>query len=140
MTPQKIALSKILTYSGTLPIIGCAIAMSLKVNVSFIAYTYCAVIISFLCGIHWSIYLFFSGKCPTNLLITSNLTTLIAWLFLFIPHQGIFLLLQPFCFLYLLMLDHSLRDAGILPAWFYYLRRNATLVVVLCLSMIAIVA
>jgi hypothetical protein len=30
-----------------------------------------------------------------------------------------------------------LLDAGILPHWFYSLRRNATIIVVLCLAVIA---
>jgi hypothetical protein len=43
-------------------------------------------------------------------------------------------LLQIFCFLYLLLIDSKIRDAGILPNWFYKLRRNATGIVVISLS------
>jgi hypothetical protein len=35
------------------------------------------------------------------------------------------------------MLDLKLRDVGILPQWFYGLRRNATMIVVVCLAVIA---
>lgn len=139
MNQYNTTLAKLLTYSGTLPLIGCAFAMALSltiIDVEFFARAYSAVIISFLCGIHWAIYLFYSAKCPRNLLISSNIIALLAWLFLIIPPSRISLLLQPLCFLYLLTLDMKLHDAGILPEWFYKLRRNATVVVLFCLSII----
>jgi hypothetical protein len=139
MNRRNIILAKLLTYSGTLPLIGCAAAMLIPsgaIDAGFLSRTYSAVIISFLCGIHWAVYLFFSEKCPRNLLVTSNVVALIAWLSLITAHHGVCLLLQPFCFLYLLTLDIKLRDCGILPEWFYHLRRNATIIVVLCLSLI----
>ncbi len=137
MKPRAITLAKILTYSGTLPLIGCVVLMYapvVGVDGALIARTYSAIIISFLCGIHWAIYIFFAEKCMSNLLITSNLLALLAWSSLLIAHQDIALILQSACFLYLLMLDLKLRDAGILPDWFYYLRRNATAIVILCLA------
>jgi len=140
MNNKNQLLAKILTYSGTLPFIGCVIVMLMHfsyVDAGFIARAYGAVIISFLCGIHWAIYLFFSEKRLANLFIISNAITLIAWLSLIILPQNISLLLQSFCFLYLLMLDIKLRDAGILPDWFYILRRNATVIVVFSLILIA---
>ena len=140
MNKRNIILAKFLTYSGTLPIIGCAAAMLIpleSIDASFFVRSYSAVIISFLCGIHWAIYLFFSEKCPHNLLITSNAVALVAWLSLIRIHPGLSLLLQAFCFIYLLALDIKLRAAGILPEWFYRLRRNATVIVVLCLSFTA---
>jgi len=139
MKQHNITLAKLLTYSGTLPLIGCAFAMALSVNVidiGFFARAYGAVIISFLCGMHWAIYLFFSNNCPRNLLISSNSIALIAWLILITPFNKISLLLQPVCFLYLLILDMKLHDAGILPEWFYNVRRNATVTVLLCLGII----
>jgi hypothetical protein len=133
-------LANILTYSGTLPLIASAICIYFPVNgfdSSLIARTYAAIIISFLCCIHWAVYLFFAEKCPRNLLITSNVIALLAWASLLATHQHIAIVLQALCFLYLLTLDLKLRDAGILPQWFYSLRRNATIIVVLCLAVIA---
>lgn len=78
MKQDSITLAKLLTCSGTLPLVGCVIAMLIPLttmDVGMIARAYSAVIISFLCGIHWAIYLFFSEKCPHNLLITSNSIT-----------------------------------------------------------------
>jgi hypothetical protein len=140
MNKNQITLAKTLTYSGTLPLIASVIARYLplaELNSTLIAETYSAIIISFLCGIHWAIYLFFAEKCPRNLLITSNMVALLAWASLLVRDQSIALLLQALCFLYLLTLDLKLRDAGIVSQWFYQLRRNATVIVVLCLVMLA---
>ena len=132
--------ARILTYSGTLPLVFCAIARFIhleNINIAFIAQTYSAIIISFLCGIHWTAYLFFADKCPRNLLITSNIVALLAWASLLAMYQPITTLLQVLCFLYLLTLDLKLRDAVIISEWFYALRRNATIIVVVCLTILA---
>ena len=133
-------LANSLTYSGTLPLIAAAACVCFAMRYfdsALIAITYSAMIISFLCGIHWAVYLFFAEKCPRNLLMTSNGVALLAWSSLLITHQSITIALQAVCFLYLLTLDLKLRDVGILPQWFYGLRRNATMIVVLCLAVIA---
>ncbi len=107
---------------------------------NLIAKTYAAIIISFLCGIHWAAHLFFAEKCPRNLLLTSNAVALLAWSSLLIPNQQIATLLQVLCFVYLLILDLKLRAAGILPKWFYALRRNATAIVVSSLIAITVLS
>ncbi|MFN5351985.1 MAG: DUF3429 domain-containing protein [Alphaproteobacteria bacterium] len=139
MKQGPITLANILTYSGTLPLI-VSIYLgyfpSPEFNSSLIAKTYSAIIVSFLCGIHWAIYLFFADKCPNNLLITSNVIALLAWASLAVTFPKITILLHSFCFIYLLTLDLKLRDADILPIWFYDLRRNATIIVLLCFSIL----
>lgn len=138
MKPSSVLLAQILTYGGTLPLIACAALVTTSYHdpsIIRIACTYSAIIVSFLCGIHWAIYLFFSEKCPRNFLISSNGIALLAWgSLLSLGHHSLSFLLQAVCFLYLLTLDLKLRDAGVLPEWFYTLRRNATGIVVLCLS------
>lgn len=132
-------LAQILTYSGTLPLVGAVILTFFPIaglDAQTIAKTYSAIIISFLCGIHWSVYLFFEDKCPRNLLITSNSVALLAWGSLLLNNSAITLILQIICFVYLLTLDKKLFDVSILPNWFFHLRRNATIIVVLCLSII----
>ncbi|WP_419421501.1 DUF3429 domain-containing protein (plasmid) [Legionella sp. D16C41] len=133
-------LAKSLTYGGTLPLVFCIAARFVHVeniDITFIAQTYSTIIVAFLCGIHWATYLFFADKCPRNLLITSNIITLLAWSSLFATNQPIATLLEVLCFLYLLTLDLKLRNAGLLPEWFYVLRRNATIIVILCLAILA---
>jgi hypothetical protein len=140
MKQSQIKLAKNLTYSGTLPLIASAVANYFPAtgwDSTFIARTYAAIIISFLCGIHWAVYLFFAEKCPRNLLINSNAVALLAWASLLTAHPLIAIVLQALCFLYLLTLDLKLRDAGMLQPWFYSLRRNVTIIVVLCLAIIA---
>lgn len=146
MKQRDIIVANTLTYSGTLPLIGSVVLLQFPtllpmvgLDAAFIASTYSAVIISFLCGIHWAVYLFFVDRCPRHLLIRSNVVALLVWVSLLTGNQLTTLLLQILCFLYLLALDFKLRNAGILAEWFLRLRRNATLIVVLCLLFIAAV-
>jgi imidazole glycerol phosphate synthase subunit HisF len=57
MKQGDINLVNILTYAGTLPLIACVLSGVWPVpgfDKSLVAQTYSAVIISFLCGIHWA--------------------------------------------------------------------------------------
>jgi len=148
MKQQDITVANTLTYSGTLPLIGCVFLMYFPMMLptalpvsgldgAFIATTYSAVIISFLCGIHWAAYLFFTNRCPRYLLIISNIVALLAWVSLLLGNQLAAALLQVACFVFLLGLDVKLRNAGIHAEWFFRLRRNATIIVVICLLLIA---
>jgi hypothetical protein len=136
MKYNLIKLAKILTYCGTLPLIGSLLFIQFAlsgIDIKIVASAYSAIIISFLCGIHWAVYLFFTEKCPTNLLLSSNAIALLAWTSLLLEPLLVSKLLQVLCFIYLLSLDLKLRVAGVLPEWFFMLRRNATIIVVLCL-------
>jgi hypothetical protein len=60
---------------------GMAVALhagGLDYSLALLAYG--ATIISFLCGIHWAVFLFFSQNCPRNLLFHSNAISLLGWL------------------------------------------------------------
>ena len=97
MNEKQITTAKILTYSGTIPLIAtvfCIIFFKPEFNIKEIAIFYSVVIISFLSGIHWAAFLFFSDKCRMNLLITSNAIAIIAWLTLLIKCKAIALILQ----------------------------------------------
>ncbi len=132
--------AQLLTYAGTLPLVIAAIELAVgrlsSSDALWVVSSYSAIIISFLAGIHWACHLFFAARCPRNLLLTSNAVALLAWLSLLVHHPLWALLLQNLCFLYLLTLDYKLHAADILPTWFYTLRRNATVIVVLSLSII----
>ncbi len=96
-----------LTYSGTLPLVASvvlAFAPIAGIDGNAMARTYAAIILSFLCGIHWAIFLFFSEKCPRNLLIRSNAVALLSWCSLLLVHQTTALILQALCFLGLFVL------------------------------------
>jgi hypothetical protein len=140
MKESDINLAKILTYAGTLPLIACVLSGIGPVpgfDRSLVAQTYSAVIISFLCGIHWAAFLFFPEKCPRYFLISSNVVALLAWGTLLISYEVIARFLPPLCFLFLFALDSQLRMKAIIPNWFYTLRRNATAIVVLSLLALA---
>ncbi len=131
MNEKNKRLAQILTYSGTFPLILCCIGLYFNVDfidLKRIASTYAILIISFLSGLHWATYLFFSEKCPQNLLITSNVIALLAWGSFYIAQHTLAFSLQLACFLCILILDSNLKNAGVLPLWFYKLRRNATLI------------
>lgn len=141
MKPLQQNIAQILTYCGTIPLVASALGLMLGVvvleQVTPIAMGYGAIIIAFLSGIHWAVYVFFAERCPTNLLITSNIAALLAWASLFIPLVLGGIMLQILCFHYLLRLDNKLQQIAILPLWFYRLRRNATVIVIVSLSIIA---
>jgi hypothetical protein len=144
MKQLDINIAKTLTYSGTLPLIGSVILLYFptllplaELDGAFIASTYSAIIISFLCGIHWAAYLYFTDRCPRNLLIISNVVALLAWVSLLTTPQLAITLLHIFCFVCLFGLDMKLRSADIHAEWFIHLRRNASIIVVICLLLIA---
>ncbi|MEO6173238.1 MAG: DUF3429 domain-containing protein, partial [Arenimonas sp.] len=116
------ALARMLTYMGTLPLVGCVALIFAPItglDSPVVASAYAAVIVSFLCGIHWAVFLFFSEKSPTNLLVTSNSVALVAWGSVLVTHHAIAFVLQALCFLTVFMLDFKLHRADILPEWFY---------------------
>lgn len=143
MKNKDLALARMLTYLGTLPLVGCVALIFAPItglDSAVVASAYAAVIVSFLCGIHWAVFLFFSEKSPTNLLVTSNIVALVAWGSLLVNNHAIAFVLQCLCFLTVFMLDFKLHRAGILPEWFYSLRRNATVIVVICLTALAVLS
>lgn len=132
-------LAQFLTYAGTLPLWGAllhSLMPFLPIKAALVANTYGAVIVSFLSGLHWAVYLWHAEKLSRNLFITSNITALLAWLAVLLPDPFYSLGLLIWCFLYLLVLDWRIAAAGIYPAWFYTLRRNATAIVVILLSLL----
>ena len=137
MTHGQQRLAQGLTYAGALPLVLSALALTLgyvsPTDATWLCMTYSAVILSFLSGIHWACYLFFAAQCPRNLLLTSNIVALLAWLSLLAMDSPWAMLLQISCFLYLLVLDAKLHIVGLLPRWFFTLRRNVTTLVVLML-------
>lgn len=136
MNEKNILVAKVLTYTGIMPFIffGMAVALSGgSLDYSLALFAYGAVIISFLCGIHWAVFLFFSQNCSRNLLFHSNAISLLGWLSVLPVMSYLTFALQILCFLYLLILDLELYRKKLIPLWFFHLRLNATIVVVLLL-------
>jgi hypothetical protein len=133
---RKTWLVKLLTYGGTLPLLLCMMAAFMPLRVVDpvrVALCYGAVIASFLCGIHWALYLLLGDRCGRNLLLYSNAIALAAWSALLITPQWVSLCLLGLCFLTVLKLDKGLVACDVYPAWYGTLRRNATIIVMLTL-------
>lgn len=121
---KKQNLAQILTYAGALPFIGATLASIFHLefwglNYPYMVITYSVVIVSFISGIHWGVYLF--KDAPMNLFIHSNIITLIAWsMIAFTSPYSPFVLI--FCLVYLLEIDRRLGAAGILEKWYVQMR------------------
>lgn len=141
MHEKNILIARILTYLGIMPFLFLGMAVALRasgLNYSLALFSYGAVIISFLCGIHWAVFLFFSQKCSRNLLLHSNALTLLGWLSVLLVRPHLTISLQILIFMYLLFLDLELYRNKIFPSWFFQLRLNATLIVVFLLVITAL--
>lgn len=140
MNPNPTPTARILTLSGILPFAAGAAGQWLAPDAApWPAWTsaYGAVIAAFIAGIHWAVHLFFAARVPLNLLVSSNVLALAAWLALLLPAGPLPFLLLVAVFAALLAADRALHRAGLIPAWFYRLRIQASSAVVLCLLAMA---
>ena len=140
MNGKNILVAQALTYTGIMPFLFLGIAIVLQaggLDYNLALFAYGAVILSFLCGIHWAVFLFFSQHCSRNLLLHSNAISLLGWLSVLPVMPHLTYVLQIFCFVYLLILDRELYRNKIIPSWFFHLRLNATLIVVFLLIIMA---
>jgi Protein of unknown function (DUF3429) len=137
MNPDQQKLATLLTYAGLLPLVLALANQFLRVvpiDSLFWAASYAAVIASFICGIHWAVFLFFAERCPVNLLLSSNLICLLAWLALLLPRTSPALVILMLCFISLLFIDRRLQHDQLIPGWFHQLRQRASIGVILCLA------
>lgn len=136
MNKKNILVARILTYSGLLPflILGLVVASQVEEsNCRLAFFSYGAVIISFICGIHWATCLFFPDRHGVGLLLQTNLIALLGWISIFLGQHQLSLGLQCFCFIYLLAIDLYLYRQSLLPKWFFNLRLHASLLVIFML-------
>ncbi|GAB5428970.1 MAG: hypothetical protein Devi2KO_24290 [Devosia indica] len=131
MTEDQSRLVRYLAYAGVLPPWLC-LALHLTVApalAAFASISYGAVIASFVCGMHWGIYMRPTAQVPVNLLLTSNAGGLAAWAMVLVSvwsvafaGLGLALVLA-----LLLVIDRRLWTAGLLQPWFWPVRRNASI-------------
>tara|TARA_R110000868_G_scaffold42980_1_gene145099 strand:+ start:2774 stop:3208 length:435 start_codon:yes stop_codon:yes gene_type:complete len=125
---QRIA--TVLTLAGITPI-WILLALRPLVFVDTLALAalgYGAVIASFVCGVHWGLFMARYRVMPFNLLVTSNVGALAAWAMLLLGQVslptgfvGLALVLAG-----LLALDWRLVQRGGIAPWFWRLRWMAT--------------
>lgn len=131
MTQGQRRLARYLTYSGILPP-WLALALHFGLGwqpAGFAALTYGAIIASFLCGMHWGLFLQLPKPVPINLLLTSNAGALAAWAMLLLSLWS-----APLAFVglamvlaVLLFIDRRLLSLGVIKPWFWTIRRNASI-------------
>jgi len=130
MTPEQKNLSKALAYAGILPPwIALAIAQVFPLaEAGFAALVYGAIIVSFVCGMHWTLSMQ-TPSLPVNLLVTSNAGALAAWAMLVLSIWS-----MPFAYVglaavlaLLLGIDRLLLRDGAIEPWFWVVRRNASI-------------
>lgn len=141
MQSAHIQLAKTLAFMGALPFIGAVVAQSLGMahyHSGYLALSYGAVIISFLCGIHWGLFLSHAHEIRLNLLVSSNLLAVIAWATLFFVVPVTQYLVQIAAFIVLWLIDRRLVAEGVIERWFYQLRKQVTMLVLLCLCVMLV--
>ena len=124
-----------LTLSGAIPFIACAVwawrLWALPFDPAYVAVVYGAVILSFLGGIHWGLFL--QPKVPKAWVIVSSIVlTLLGWMsvLLFSNGPGDICIFQALCFLMALWIDNDLRANGFISEPFFRLRQIITAIVV----------
>ncbi len=136
---QKTA--KILTFAGALPFIFIVAIKYISpytfgIHYNQILLIYSAIIIAFIAGTHWAFYLLNSFQnsikyIPDNLLIHSNIVTLIAYGTLISSINYNFkLLFLISCFLYLLGIDKKIASLLVTPQWYIRMRLAISFIVV----------
>ncbi len=137
-------LAKALAYSGLLPFLyfpvylfftGNSVIFGFDVEALLVAYS--AVIVSFIAGIHWGIFLF--KKSSLNLFLCSNIIALLACLSIF----SIFflnLIILILCLFFLILIDSSLFNQQLLDPWFYKLRLQVSTLALLSLFSYGLIA
>lgn len=133
MDQSKQKTAQLLTYSGAIPFVALTLlsarheaTTSTSLPTEALIHAYGAIIISFICGISWGIYLFKS--CPLNLFIISNIIALIAWCSLMLTYTPA-TIIQLASFLALLKIDHTLFKANVIDPWYFSLRCRITAIV-----------
>jgi len=114
---------------GVVPLITLEIAVALHLSdvhlrLAFISYA--AIIISFICGIHWAICLFFPNLNLPGLLLQSNVITHLGWLAILLDQHQLSIAVLCFCFIYMIGIDVYFYRKGIPPRWFLDLRMVAS--------------
>lgn len=140
MRASNIKLANTLTFLGSIPFLVPATASLLgfrNAHMHALVLGYGAIIASFLSGMHWGLYLRHAEQTRINLLITSNIVALAAWISLIIPINYWQYALQIACFTLLLVIDHQLTKTQVHAQWFFNLRVWITVVVIAALLILA---
>lgn len=143
-TPSKIKnLTFILATIGVIPFFICALGIATHVNQSplllKIILVYSALLVTFLCGLHWGIAVIQDGKFPksSRFLIVEGIILALAALavFLFVQVVWIQLIIFAAILTFFWLIDLLISFKRIIPLWFLGVR---TLVTVLVVGLLAL--
>lgn len=126
-----------LTFAGVVPfIIAIGLALAKVTMVEYAPYIklYAAVVISFICGIHWAINVVNEEKGDSNLFLAAIIVALVAWVVTMFGFGRYGFVAEAVLFAYLLFVDFKLRYSGEYPSWFFKLRVASSIIVVLALG------
>jgi hypothetical protein len=135
--PGNETTAKFLGYAGLIPFvtfsIGSWIALPYISDAVQILIAYAAIILAFMGAIHWGLAMSRHHQQRSKYYIDSVIPALTAWLALLLP--DILALILLLCgFIALFAYDRAVRNTQALPDWYIPMRKQLTLVVVLCLS------
>lgn len=141
MPLQRLAF--LLAMAGTLPFFfGLLLLVAgwpiQQFSAALFSHTYGVVIVSFLAGIQWGVYLFAQGRL--NLFVASNLIALLAWISLLLAGRPLGFVLLNSCFALALLIDWRCYRDGLIGKWFWTLRWQVSSVVILLLAFSAFAA
>ena len=134
---KKEQLTKILSYSGSIPFLFLTCIVFLKdthfsaIDISLILISYGAIILSFISGMHFA-YAILQDRLSNNLLILSNIVSLISWLCLLINFK-LALLVIILGYIFNLVIDFISYKNLVFEKWFYNLRLRVSIIVISCL-------
>lgn len=147
MTPtnqdsKHVRLSIILAGLGALPFLFSSLLLTLGVynlpllgSTAEILRSYSLAIAVFMCGIHWGQYLQDTQARNLNLLMVSNVLTLICWLAYLVASFVIYFVIVIAVFIALLWVDYRLHKAGRITARYFRMRLAVTAVVCASLAL-----
>lgn len=133
-------LYSLLAYAGALPFVACSLLAHTDLpglpalgSYERISAVYALVIVSFMAGTHWGNYLMMQSESPVNLLLTSNVITIVVWIVFLSTGIMTTLWVSAAAFLVLLWVDYKLFQSGLITQNYIVVRRNVTAIVVVSL-------
>lgn len=135
-------LPTVLAGLGALPFLVSSLLLTLGVydlpllgSTAEILRSYSLAIAVFMCGIHWGQYLQDTEARSLNLLMTSNVLTLILWFGFLVTSFVVYFVIVIAVFLALLWVDYRLHQAGRITARYFKMRLAVTAVVCASLAL-----
>lgn len=134
-----------LAFAGAIPFVASGIllvsgipAVSPIGSVADGVNSYGLAIVSFLAGIHWSIYLGNQQDPPFNLLVSSNVIFLFVWIMYVVAGTRLSLVAQIVALIALLAIDRSIAQAALVSPHYFRVRIIVTAIAVTSLIVVVL--